>query len=232
MKQWTVFDLEFTDLIQTPLQETLHIACASIFSTGDTFPQVWYEDNSELYLSETTLVAFIQTLQQLESQGHTIVTWGGSSSDWKLLHKECPSLQTEIISMALRSVDIPMCSCMAIGTMMGLSSAAEAIGFKFKEESDSKEVPALWRSQNSEDKLKVLQHVSNDSYATMQVLLRSLEKKILPWISKKLEVKYWYNVEYCTVSECLQKELPKVPFPILSHQNPKLLARWLSGFLL
>ena len=47
--KWTVFDLEFTELLPDlgqPLQTSIHIACASVMSTGDVFPQVWYEFQS------------------------------------------------------------------------------------------------------------------------------------------------------------------------------------------
>lgn len=224
MKQWTIFDLEFTELVEKPLQLEIHIACASVFSNTQAYPQLWFEEKDALYMSCATLEAFIDHLALL-AQTSTLVTWGGSASDWRLLNRECPSRKDLIHKLALESIDIPLCAFMNIGTMMGLNAASMAIGLNLKETNDSKLVPELWRT--IEERHKVLQHVSNDSYATMQVFLRALETGCLPWITKRQQLQTWTDVQFCTVQECLQKELPVVPWPIGPDHNAKLMARWL-----
>jgi hypothetical protein len=182
-------------------------------------------------MSVTTLEAFVDELQR-RAQTHTIVTWGGSASDFKMLHRECPTRSDIIKQLALQSVDIPMCSCMAIGTMMGLNAACAGIGFTIKDSEDSKMVPDLWRrtgndAETLERRYKVLQHVSNDAFGTMQVLQHSEQTNTLPWITKRNQLKTWNNVVFLSVGECLKKELPSVGFPIAPTQNAKLMARWL-----
>jgi len=179
------------------------------------------------------------------------VTWGGSSSDWKMLYKECPSRRNLIKKLALKSIDIPLCSFMSIGQMMGLKASCSAIGMNLKEETDSSDVVAKWSlcayceiirntagaTQNTtqnlpcdsclESRKLVIQHVSNDSYGTMQVLLHAVRNGSLPWITKRNQLKTWTPVAFLAVHECLQKEIPYTPWSIDASQNAKLMARWL-----
>jgi hypothetical protein len=230
--KWTVFDLEFNQLlpnVEESWSPELHITCASIFSDGDEWPQVWYErtlhDTPGDFMSETTLEAFIMTLSNLVQRGHTLATWGGASSDWRMLHKECPSLRSLIVTLALNSIDIPMCACMSIGTMMGLNAACKALGYSLKEDTSSSMVPEKWYDVGLRH--EVLQHVSSDAYATMFVLRRAVQSGQLPWITQRGQLKTWQHVHLVNVRTCLSRELPHVPWTIQPNQNPKILARWL-----
>lgn len=234
--KWTVFDLEFTQLLPAvgqPWGPELHVACASMLSSGESWPQVWYEAPPAGtlapgdYMSETTLAAFVEALEARVAAGFCIATWGGSASDWRMLAQQCPRKASAIRDLALGSVDVPMCSCMAIGTMMGLNAACKALGFSIKEEDSSQTVPATWGLGTPEARAKVLQHVSNDSFATMMVLKHAENTRVLPWITQRGQVKTWNNVQLLTVRTCLARELPATPWVIPPHQNAKLLARWL-----
>lgn len=233
--KWAAFDLEFTHLLPGLDEEVpadLHISCASIITTGSSWPQVWYErpsfgDVPSDFMSTKTLEAFVDSLADLVKNGYLLVTWGGSASDWKLLAKELPNKASEIVAMALQSVDVPMCTCMSIGMMMGLNSACMALGFSLKDETASEDIPLLWNQNNLESRLKVLQHVSNDAFATMMVVKHAETSGTLAWISKKGHYKTWSPVHFLTVKACLSKELPNVPFAIGPNHNAKILARWL-----
>jgi hypothetical protein len=222
--KWTVFDFEFTQLLPDlgqPWPESLHISCGSIISTGDLWPSVWVENEAD-FLSEQSLAAFVDLLLVRRMSGHSIATWGGSSSDWRLLMRECPSRASLIKVLALDSIDIPMCSCVSIGVMMGLNSACRGLGFSLKEDVSSSSMPELWRSNRD----AVIQHVSNDSHATLIVLQNALITGLLPWITKRGELKTW-DAKFISVRDCLALELPSVPWTIAPEQNAKLLARWL-----
>jgi hypothetical protein len=231
--KWTVFDLEFTKLMPPfgdPLPEDLHIACASVLSTGESWPQIWYEASSTEepgdYMSEVTLVAFLDFLKVRVDAGYKLATWGGSNSDWRILFRECGSQQQALVKeLALNSIDIPMCSCMSIGVMMGLNAACMSLGFTLKDSDASANVPDLWT--NPQGRQKVLQHVSNDSYATLLVLKHAETTNTLTWISQKGHLKTWYEPKFFTVRQCLALELPNVPWTIGPTQNAKLMARWL-----
>lgn len=222
--KWTVFDFEFTQLLPDlgqPWPDTLHISCGSIISTGDLWPSVWVENEAD-FLSEQSLAAFVDLLLVKRLSGHSIATWGGSSSDWRLLMRECPSKASLIKLLALDSIDIPMCSCVSIGVMMGLNSACRGLGFTLKEEFSSSSMPDLWHTNRD----AVIQHVSNDSHATLIVLQNALTTGSLPWITKRGELKAW-PAAFRSVRECLAMDLPSVPWTISPEQNAKLLARWL-----
>lgn len=230
--KWTVFDFEFTQLLPKlgdPWPSDIHIACASVLSTGDAWPQVWYErapDGSPGdYLTEDTLESFVGALETRVADGHRIATWGGSASDWRMLAKECPSKRDIIRVLALESVDLPMCACMSIGMMMGLNAACMALGFSIKDQDASASVPMLWASRHRRN--DVLQHVSNDAFATMLVLKHAETTRMLPWITMRGQLKVWPDVQLWSVRQCLAKELPSVPFQILPQYNAKLMARWL-----
>jgi len=233
--KWAAFDLEFTDLLpglDEQVPEGLHISCASIITTGSAWPQVWYEspvygDVPNDYMSRKTLGAFVDALQDLVRNGFIIVTWGGSASDWKILAKEIPDRAQELIDMTLQSVDVPMCTCMSIGMMMGLNAACRALGFSLKTSDASENIPELWNKRTLEARTEVLQHVSNDAYATLMVVKSAETSGTLAWISKKGQYKTWSPVHFLTVKACLSRELPNVPFKIGPSHNAKILARWL-----
>ena len=227
MRKWTVFDFEFNQLLPEIGQEwpsDLHIICGSIFSSEDPFPSVWHE-SSGTHMSSDTLESFLDFLFMKLSEGFTICTWGGSATDFRMFAKECPRRIQDVKFLALESVDVPLCACLSLGTMMGLNAACKAIGFQLKDEMSSQEIPAMWIQEDL--RFKVLQHVSNDSYATLKVIEEAEKHKNLAWITQKGFVKYWNNIIFWNVRECLQKELPKVPWTILPNQNGKLMARWL-----
>lgn len=234
--KWTVFDLEFTELLPGLGQDwppTLRISCGAIFSSGDNWPQVWHEKATDAsgtpgdYMSELTLIAFVEKLESLVADGHRIATWGGSATDWRLLVRECPSKADIVKTLALESVDLPMCACMSIGMMMGLNAACMALGFTLKDSEASANVPALWATRNLSTRNQVLQHVSNDAYATMLVLKHAETNGGLPWITLRGQLKLWSPVNFWSVRACLARELPHVPFQIQPQHNAKLLARWL-----
>ena len=223
--KWTVFDLEFTDLLPSgEWPQSLHVACAAVVSADDLCPQVWHEYSGD-FMSEETLVAFVDLLSLKVSQGHTIATWGGSASDWRMLMRECPARADAIQALAMDSVDVPMCSCMSIGMMMGLNAACMALGFTLKDSGASASVPELWTHE--EGRAKVLQHVSNDAHATMLVIKNATTSGSLPWVTQKGHTRTWDHVRWRSVRACLAEELPKVPFVIGPAHNAKLLARWL-----
>jgi hypothetical protein len=230
--KWTVFDLEFTELLPPvgePWGSTVHISCGSIYSLGDQWPQVWYERSFDYdvgdYMTERTVIAFVEALQQKVEQGHVLITWGGAATDWRMLYQECPRLRTKIKQLALHSIDIPLCAAMSMGMMMGLNSVCKALNISLKDSDSSSKVPYIWSFR--ERRQEVLQHVSNDSYSTAAVVVFAMSTKTLPWITQKGSVKVWENIQFMTVKYCLAKELPHVPWTIQPYHNPKILCRWL-----
>lgn len=231
--KWAVFDLEFTALLPettaSPWAPDVHILCASIMTTDDPWPKVWYEHGragmpADFMLTRTT-EAFVRELSRLDSLGYTLVTWGGTASDWRMLAKEAPNMRHIVKALAMNSVDVPFCAFMQMGMMMGLNAACKALGMGFKNDSDSTLVPLRWTTAS--ERPSVLQHVCNDSYATM-MLVRLVESTAsMAWITQRGHIRSWTPAHLWTVKECLQRPLPVTPYPIADNVNGKLLARWL-----
>jgi hypothetical protein len=157
--------------------------------------------------------------------GYTLVTWGGMSSDFRMLRKECPHLKDTLRSMALASIDVPFVSACHQGMLMSLASAGEALGISDKEPGSSKDIPKLWR-ENQRD--LVHEHVSRDVRLTMEVFQTVCLTGILQWKTQRGFIRKWsYPKEGQTVHRCLLVPKPVVPFEIKACMDPKIQSRWL-----
>jgi hypothetical protein len=117
----------------------------------------------------------------MTQMGYQLVTWGGMSSDFRMLVKECPFLKDSVQELARSSLDIPFVSACTQGMMMSLASVAQACGFSDKVEGSSKEVPSLWVTNRQ----AVYKHVSVDVTLTMKVYRNILQTGLLQWKTQK-----------------------------------------------
>jgi hypothetical protein len=220
LSKFVAFDLEFHEA-----PNGIQILCAASMSTDDAVPFVWFDnDNGHIAdsLSEYTLANFVQFLMSKVNEGFCIVTWGGVGADFRHLCKLLPGLASEIKTLCLNSVDVPFASGSSIGMMMGLGSAAQALGIG-KKTNDSATIPSLWTSSRHE----VLQHVSTDTYLTVAVVRNAIAHNELHWITSRGIRKTWCPAKLVTVRACLQMPLPNVPFQLQDCMNPKMLSRWI-----
>lgn len=198
-------------------------------TSDDMWPKVWFERGhaglpAEFMLPRTT-EDFVRELSRLDALGYVLVTWGGTASDWRMLAKEVPHMRASVNALAMNSVDVPFCAFMQMGMMMGLNSACKALGWSLKSENDSTLVPLKWSTPS--ERTSVLQHVCNDSYATMMLVRLVATSSTMAWVTQRGHVRSWTPALLWTVKECLQRPLPTTPFPIADNVNGKLLARWL-----
>lgn len=220
--KFIAFDLEFriTD-------GDVEILCAASMSTDDAVPFVWVDNINEHLirdqLSSYTLATFVRFLLARHAEGYTVVTWGGVGSDFRHLAALLPWLASDIKNLCLNSIDIPFVSGSSIGMMMGLSAAAQALGFGHKA-NDSSLIPTLWDAGR---RTEVLQHVSTDTYLTVVVVRHALLHNELQWITSKGLRRTWCPAKLLTVRACLQMPLPTVPFQVQDSMNPKMLSRWI-----
>lgn len=141
-----VLDLEFTELVPDDNLETsnLQIACAATLLSDCFEPMIWAPSEHESCLNAGVLAHLISYLMTMTQMGYQLVTWGGMSSDFRMLVKECPLMKASIQMLARSSLDIPFVSACTQGMMMSLSSVAQAMGLPDKIEGSSKDVPMLW----------------------------------------------------------------------------------------
>lgn len=222
--KYVVFDLEFTKLVDG-MDHDLHIACASTMSSSDKSPFVWYSQrDNEIceYMNKTNLFQFVNYLHTMNNAGYTIITWGGTASDFRILAKEVPEYDKLLVQLCLKHIDIPFCAASHIGMMMGLGATSK--GLQFEEKcANSKDIPEMWTS----DKSSVLKHVSTDALLTMQIVNHIIANNTIKWYTQKGTIRTWSPCILLCVSDCLLMPLPNVPFPIADTMNPKLTSKWM-----
>jgi hypothetical protein len=178
------FDLEF---------DGDSLLCAATFWTNGFIdvPQLFVTQEGSKFtnLSSTSLEALIEVLWAAHCFGTTILTWGGTGSDWKKLTKSAPQHADKIKEMALQSVDIPLISGASTGMMMGLNATAVGMGIGAQPFCDSIDVPSFWKG-SSQQQFVVVEHVRWDAWACAQIwnrLMQQIEhtRPQLSWMTQK-----------------------------------------------
>ena len=205
-------------------------------------PLLWAAPTGSGYvpLSAAFLEAFIDTLWQAHITGVTLVTWGGTASDWKALLTACPSRELRLREMALASVDIPLISVAQNGMMQSLVSVARAMGMPPRSGCElSSDVPRMWK-QGPAAQTEVLRHVQWDAWATCQLYAKlyaaaQVTRPQLTWNTMRSgtrsvrlqRVKIGEEWGLPSVKEILEWPAPVSNFPIPPHLHPAELTKWL-----
>jgi hypothetical protein len=183
-------DLEFEG-------DTLLCASTSWTNGSLNLTQVWVSHTARGYknLEHATIQALIYQLWQYYCEGITLVTWGGTSSDWPKLYKYAqPEFKDKVKIMALTSIDIPLISAAANGMMMSLTSTAMGMGLGARPACDSEDVPRLWNSGDVTKQHDVVKHVHWDAWACAELYAKLLasaqfSRPSLSWVTKRSGVR-------------------------------------------
>ena len=188
--------------------------------------------------------ALVTYLQQCSAQGAVLVTWGGTASDWKILHGAVPQeMRQVVVQLAREHVDIPLAACATSGMMMGLSATCQGMHIGGGARGvESAAVPAFWSSRELPLQYLVLQHVAEDAYNTGSIYLAlftqaQLVAPVLTWITQRkrsrsialprcLGAQGGYRLP--RVQECMTWDAPHTEFTVpemFKHGNQ---AAWLA----
>lgn len=205
-------------------------------------PMLWAAPTATGYvpLTPAFLETFIDMLWQSHVSGVTIVTWGGTGSDWKALLTACPTREAVLREMALASVDIPLISVAQNGMMQSLVSTARAMGITPRSGCElSADVPRMWK-QGPASQLEVLRHVQWDAWATCQLYSKLLNaaqvtRPQLTWNTMRSGIRsvrlqrMKNGEEWClpSVKDILEWPPPVTNFSIPPHLHPHELTKWL-----
>jgi hypothetical protein len=223
------------------------ILCAATSWTNGTInvPQLWVSHNASGYepLNDFMIDALIQQLWTHHQQGITLVTWGGTSSDWLKLwrYAKTPEIRKCILEMAHASVDIPLVSAAATGMMMSLTSTAMGMGLGARPACDSEDVPRLWNTHDPAKQNEVVNHVKWDAWACAAlwdklIAQAQFSRPQLSWVTKKsgLRSVRLHRVQNAglvwvlpKVEEVLKWDKPKPQFTIPEHLLTERLTSWL-----
>jgi hypothetical protein len=124
-----------------------------------------------------------------------------------------------------------------MGIMFGLDAAARGTGQGHKSNFMSSNAPRMWDQGQQEE---VLKHVQLDAELTLKVY-KSLMSSVPPrltWKTRSGKPKTWMCffvadtnrqlLRLCTVSECLLRPQPKVPFELPIGMNRDASTKWLN----
>ena len=193
---YLAFDLEFDALLIEG--DVPHVIAAATFEGNSleklcpvilmSKARLWKsrEDSAHFLTSEIDML--IQYMVQRTRDGTKIVSWGGTSGDFRVLHALCSEvLKPQVISLCKEHIDIPFSSLCESGCFMGLDAATRALGLPGKG-SLSKSVPELW-SAGARDAIYTL--VKGDAAHTALVFTTFCSTGVLTWMSKRGSLVVW-----------------------------------------
>jgi len=209
----------------------------------DGQPRLWTRTDSDgkyAELCEADLLCFLEYLEDAAQQGATLVSWGGTCSDWKVLHDSFTSEdhKRRVQALARAHVDIPLIACASSGMMMGLEAARHGMQIgSFFRTLESAAVPGFWRSRELPLQNLVLQHVAEDAFHTAAIYtaLMARPTPTLSWITLRRKLRSLTltlsrasaTPALPSVAECMTWSAPLADFPIPPQFRVATQTAWL-----
>lgn len=206
--RYVAFDLETQTLVQGGAPPP-NIVCASLVDVdtllprsivaatpSSASPQATHqhaEPARSPSLSRSEVTRFIALLWGYVARGYTIITWGGTASDWRFLAAHCDQAAAtlqRLAIMALRHhVDIPLSMLCMHGTMMSLERAALALFHVNPKAYASRAMPMLWA--NPATRSLVVRHCETDALYTLHVALAFTSTGCASWCTLPKPQRPW-----------------------------------------
>lgn len=189
-RKYLSFDIEIAKSLPNGVDDLkayrpLGITCAATFN-GEGQPKLWYKQLSEEdvapQMDAAQLSELVTYLEQMVSEGYTLLTWNGCGFDFDILAEES-NQYPRCRALAWNHVDMMFHFFCKSGYPLGLDKAAKGMGLPGKSAGMSGELaPRYW----AEGKWAiVLDYVSQDVRTTLE-LARAVEKiGELRWINNK-----------------------------------------------
>lgn len=179
------------------------------------------------------VAGFFDTLSRYRySSGYVVVTWGGTASDFRVLHSLFRRFGDDaranaVLGLALDHIDIPLCTVTTSGHMMGLASVCKGMMIPMEKGADSSRlIPTMW-TRNPE---MVLRHVLNDAWATLRVFDIARNQHPIPnirWITRRENLRIWEFPEFFTVGQCMAFCSPTCVFTPHPPRDRESCTRWI-----
>lgn len=232
------------------------VLCAATWSRGacadgageaaEEAPRLWTRTDAQgkyAALRESDLLELIDFFEGAVQRGVALVSWGGTSSDWRVLHDSFSSaeLKERIKALAKAHVDIPLIACASSGMMMGLEAARQGMQIGALHRTlESAAVPGFWRSRELPLQTLVLQHVAEDAFHTAAIYAALLARAVptLTWVTRRrklrtltLQSSSQSPSTLPSVAECLTWSPPRTDFPIPPQFEVLAQTAWLRSTL-
>lgn len=250
---FVAFDLEMSGLLpqgEWPADGSspVRILCAATARVGskgeEPHVRTWHNTAAAYsfplpWMGAVDLCALLDYLWEAVGRGETVVSWGGLSSDWRVLAAEIrdhsPLHAARCAVLARAHVDIAFAAATSLGGMMGLRAACAGMGLETKHPDSSAMVPMLWAVGQGGF---VLAHVAADALATAQVYAGMFQgggQPQLSWLTARGTVATWYapwlsdggKARLLTVDECLARPIAKTKYEVPPHMAREAQAGWL-----
>ncbi len=170
--------------------DELGISCAAVALTDQDDIVFWYsEEKGPMPRHECKEV--VEDLQQLVKDGYTIVTWNGTSFDFRLLAIESGMFE-ECANLALHHIDMMLYVTFTKGWRLGLQAALEGAGLEGKlhevtlndgtiiTDMGGAKAPAMWEAGERE---AVLSYLEEDVIQPLNLIHHIANTRTIDWIS-------------------------------------------------
>ena len=219
------FDLEIAKSIPKGVNwddyRPFGITCAAtVFDDDSDNPHIWplvmpmREKTYESQLLPCQVDDIIQFLHWHFRDSQQIVTWNGLRFDFRVLAEEGSSESFEMCKeMALNHIDIGFHMLCERGFMIGLDTAAKALGLAGKLEGmTGKGAPSMWRKDRKSQDI-VLEYVAQDARTTMEVYQEIVKRGKIEWVGHKGGKLWWkpgmVDSRLLAVQEALKIRTPR-----------------------
>jgi len=164
----------------------LGITCIASLTTACDKPRVWTTKTSpETYapqMAKEDVATFVTYLEEQAGQGFVPLTWNGLSFDFEVLGEES-GRERACRELAADHVDMMFHFFCEKGFFVSLDKVAAGMGISGKTKGMSgKQAPRLWAEGKYD---AVLEYVSQDVRATMDVALAAERQRGISWITQR-----------------------------------------------
>jgi hypothetical protein len=222
-------------------------ACAAVVPESNIYSKV-FADTQAHHLSTSYAQAMAEYLYQHHAKGNRIATWNGLGFDFPVLARACESTVYEqmLADLALEHIDLGFAMHCSHGYMVGMNTAAKALGLSGKTEGMSGALaPILWNRPDRpltdkeaaeiaelnvlpgtpEARALCIKYVTQDAVTTAEIYNALVDRGVLVWYTRRgtLTKQPWnpYIVDgrIASVKQCLEIEPPDVGW--MSNPRPR-----------
>jgi hypothetical protein len=188
LPKYLAFDLETAELPQWGHQRTrrrpVGITCAATLASDEPHCRLWHgvnaEDRPADRMQADDARQLVDFLVQRTAEGYAVLTWNGLDFDFQVLAEESHARE-ECQQLAWNHVDMMFHVFCVQGFRVGLDKAAQGSGVPGKPKGMSGILaPAMWAEGRRQE---VLDYVSQDVRATLQLALTGQQRRSMGWIT-------------------------------------------------
>jgi hypothetical protein len=190
-RKYVAFDIETAKILpefagELKAHRPLGIACAATYCINDPTPRVWHglgdSGQPSPKMSREDAAKLVTALTGFVDAGFTILTWNGLGFDFDILAEESGML-AECRRLACGHVDMMFHFFCERGFLIRLDSAAKAMHLEGKSQGvEPYMAPRLWAERRHQE---VLDYVSQDVHATLQLAQSCEAQRCLRWMKSK-----------------------------------------------